>query len=101
MTMKVLSLFDGISCGYLALQRAGIPVDYYYASEIDRKAIDVSRRHFSGHHPAWRREQLADLGYSMEGNRIGDWRILLPELLLFREGEGIHGCERKVVLLFR
>lgn len=46
MTMKVLSLFDGISCGYLALQRAGIPVDYYYASEIDRKAIDVSRRHF-------------------------------------------------------
>lgn len=34
--MKVLSLFDGISCGYLALRRAGIPIDTYYASEIDK-----------------------------------------------------------------
>ena len=32
--MKVLSLFDGISCGQIALQRAGIKVDKYYASEI-------------------------------------------------------------------
>jgi DNA (cytosine-5)-methyltransferase 3A len=32
--MKVLSLFDGISCGQLALQRAGVHVDTYYASEI-------------------------------------------------------------------
>lgn len=37
--MKVLSLFDGISCGYLALQRAGIPIDAYYASEIDNTCI--------------------------------------------------------------
>ena len=35
--MKVLSLFDGISCGMVALERAGIPVDSYYASEIDKK----------------------------------------------------------------
>lgn len=34
--MKVLSLFDGISCGRLALERAGIPVEKYYASEIDK-----------------------------------------------------------------
>ena len=32
--MKVLSLFDGISCGRLALERAGIPVELYFASEI-------------------------------------------------------------------
>lgn len=37
--INVLSLFDGISCGYIALQRAGIPVNTYYASEIDKKAI--------------------------------------------------------------
>ena len=37
--MNVLSLFDGISCGYLALQRAGIPITSYYASEIDKHAI--------------------------------------------------------------
>lgn len=44
--MKVLSLFDGISCGYLALQRAGISVERYYASEINKTAISVSKRHF-------------------------------------------------------
>lgn len=40
--MKVLSLFDGISCGYVALERAGIPIDAYYASEIDKHAIKVA-----------------------------------------------------------
>lgn len=44
--MKVLSLFDGISCGYLALQRAGIPIDAYYASEIDNTCIKVSQNIF-------------------------------------------------------
>lgn len=44
--MKVLSLFDGISCGYLALQRAGIPIETYYASEIDKTCIKVSQKHF-------------------------------------------------------
>lgn len=40
--MSILSLFDGISCGRLALQRAGIPVEKYYASEIDKYAIKVA-----------------------------------------------------------
>ena len=42
--MKVLSLFDGISCGRLALERAGIPVEKYYASEIDKYAIQVTQK---------------------------------------------------------
>lgn len=42
--MKVLSLFDGISCGMIALERAGIPVDAYYASEIDKNAIAISQK---------------------------------------------------------
>ena len=41
--MKVLSLFDGISAGQLALQRAGIAVDAYYASEVDKYAISVTQ----------------------------------------------------------
>lgn len=41
--MKVLSLFDGISCGKVALERAGIEVDQYYASEIDEGAIAISK----------------------------------------------------------
>lgn len=41
--MRVLSLFDGISCGRVALERAGIPVEVYYASEIDKYAISVAQ----------------------------------------------------------
>ena len=44
--MKVLSLFDGISCGMLALQRAGITVECYDAFEIDKYAVTVSKRNF-------------------------------------------------------
>lgn len=44
--LNVLSLFDGISCGQLALQRAGIKVKNYYASEIKGNAIKVTQHHF-------------------------------------------------------
>jgi site-specific DNA-cytosine methylase len=41
--MMVLSLFDGMSCGKLALDRAGIPLSGYLASEVDKHAMTVSR----------------------------------------------------------
>lgn len=44
--MKVLSLFDGISCGMVALERAGINVDRYVAYEIDKYAIKVSEKNY-------------------------------------------------------
>ena len=44
--MKVLSLFDGISCGMVALERAGIKVDRYVAYEIDKYAIQVSEKNY-------------------------------------------------------
>ena len=44
--MNILSLFDGISVGYFALQRAGIEVNKYYASEIDEYAVQVSERNY-------------------------------------------------------
>jgi|TARA_Y100000289_G_scaffold34326_1_gene33914 DNA (cytosine-5)-methyltransferase 3A len=44
--LRVLSLFDGMSCGQLALQRLGIEVDTYYASEIDKYAIQVTQANF-------------------------------------------------------
>jgi DNA (cytosine-5)-methyltransferase 3A len=40
--MNVLSLCDGISCGRIALERAGIKVDKYYASEINEPSIKVA-----------------------------------------------------------
>ena len=44
--MQVLSLFDGISCGMVALERAGIPVERYVAYEIDENAIKVSKHNY-------------------------------------------------------
>lgn len=44
--MNVLSLFDGISCGMVALERAGIPVEKYSAYEIDKYAITVSEKNY-------------------------------------------------------
>lgn len=44
--MNVLSLFDGISCGMVALQRANIKVDEYIAYEIEPNAIKVSQYHY-------------------------------------------------------
>ena len=44
--MKVLSLFDGISCARVALERVGIPVELYFASEIDKYAIQISEKNY-------------------------------------------------------
>ena len=44
--MNVLSLFDGMSCGQIALKEQGISVKNYYASEIDKYAIKVTQHNF-------------------------------------------------------
>jgi DNA (cytosine-5)-methyltransferase 3A len=70
--MNVLSLFDGMSCGRLALERSGIKVDKYYSSEIDPYAI-----------------QIADKNYPQDAcNRLGDvtkweeWNLPKIDLLI-------------------
>lgn len=44
--MKVLSLFDGVSCGMIALERAGIFVEKYIAYEIEPNAIKISKKNY-------------------------------------------------------
>jgi DNA (cytosine-5)-methyltransferase 3A len=44
--MDVLSLFDGISCGMVAAERAGLKIDNYYAYEIDQNAIKISKKNY-------------------------------------------------------
>ena len=44
--MNVLSLFDGMSCGQQALNRLGIKYDNYYASELDKYAIQITQKNF-------------------------------------------------------
>ena len=46
MLNAVLSLFDGMSCGQIALERAGIKVNNYFASEIDKYAIQVAKHNY-------------------------------------------------------
>ena len=44
--MNVLSLFDGMSCGQIALEKLGIPVNKYFAAEIDKYAIQVAKKNY-------------------------------------------------------
>jgi len=44
--MNVLSLFDGMSCGQIALKNLDVKVDNYYASEIDNYAIQIAKKNF-------------------------------------------------------
>ena len=44
--MNVLSLFDGMSCGQIALHKLGIKVDKYFACEIDKYAMQVTQNNF-------------------------------------------------------
>ena len=44
--MNVLSLFDGMSCGQIALEKLGLNVDNYFASEIDKYAIQVTQKNY-------------------------------------------------------
>lgn len=46
--MRVLSLFDGISCGQVALKRAGIKVEQYFASEIEPQPIEITQKNHPG-----------------------------------------------------
>lgn len=45
--MNILSLFDGMSCGRIALEKAGIKIDNYFASEIDKYAIQIAKKNYS------------------------------------------------------
>lgn len=77
--MKVLSLFDGIACGYEALKRANINVDTYYASEIDKYAISVAEKN----HP-----DIIQLG---DVSNWKDWDINFSEIDIVIGGSPCQG----------
>lgn len=56
--MKILSLFDWMSCGYEALVKANIPIEKYYASEIDKHAITISTKNHPDIIQVWDVTQL-------------------------------------------
>lgn len=61
--INVFSLFDGMSCGQLALKKAGVPVGIYHASEIDKWAIKVTKKNFPF------TIQMGDI------TKLEDWRL--------------------------
>jgi site-specific DNA-cytosine methylase len=70
---NVVGLFDGVSCGQVALQRAGIHYDTYYASEIDKHAQVVTQKNFPdtvqlGDVTKWREWDLKDVDLIMGGS---------------------------------
>ena len=83
--MNVLSLFDGMSCGQIALERAGFGVKKYFASEIDKYAISTAKKNYpdtehvgSVTSIAWRKLPKIDLliggspcqGFSFAGKQL-------------------------------
>lgn len=78
--MKVLSVFDGISCGRLALERAEVPVTEYYASEIDKYAIKVTQSNHPdtiqlGDMTKWREWDLPKIDILIAGFPCQAWSL--------------------------
>lgn len=80
--MKVFSGFDGVSCGVVALERAGIKVDAYYASEIDKNAIAISEKNHKG---------IIRLG---DITRWREWDVPWSEIDLIIAGSPCQGFSR-------
>ena len=68
--IRVCSLFDGMSCAQLALQKAGIPITRYYASEVDKYAIKVTQANFP------ETVQLGDIR-QVTADQVGDIDLLV------------------------
>lgn len=76
--MKILSLFDGISCARVALDRAGIPVEAYYASEIDKYAMQISAKNWP---------DIVHLGSVTEVHSHGDGVCIHGHEVIVQSGE--------------
>jgi DNA (cytosine-5)-methyltransferase 3A len=70
MGITVLSLCDGISGGQIALERIGISVDTYYASEIDKYAIQITQKNYPN------TVQLGDI-FKVDGKKLPKIDLLI------------------------
>jgi site-specific DNA-cytosine methylase len=94
--MKVLSLFDGISCGQIALERANVKVEIYYASEIDNYAIKITQKNYPN------TIQLGDVT-KVKGDTIGEIDLLIggsPCQGFSFAGKGLNFEDKRSKLFF-
>lgn len=95
--MRVLSLFDGISCGRVALERCKINIESYYASEIDKYAIKIAQKNYPS------TIQLGDIALLNESNTPKDIDILVggsPCVSFSKAGKG-DGFDGKSGLFYQ
>ena len=93
--MNVLSLFDGISCGQLALHKAGIKYDQYLSSEIDKYAIAITQHHYPS------TEQIGDV-LDVESKSLPEIDLLIggspcQDLSCLKNGSGLNGNKSKLL----
>ena len=72
--MNILSLFDGMSCGQIALNKLGIKYDNYFASEIDKYAIQVTQKNYPN------TEQVGDIT-NLDGSYFPEIDLLAAVLV--------------------
>jgi len=94
--MIVLSLFDGMGCGKLALERAGVPVEYYYASEIDKYCMATVVRNrpsvlHLGDVKSWREWSLPAIDLLIGGSPCQDLSITTA-----MNAQGLRGEKSKL-----
>jgi len=110
--MKVLSVFDGMSCGQIALDKLGVDVEVYYASEIDKPAMKVTNHNYPdtiqiGNVEDIKSKDLPQIdlliggspcqGFSFAGKQL---KLDDPRSKLFFEFERLlHECKPKYFLL--
>lgn len=82
--MNILSLFDGISCWRVALERAGIKVDKYFASEIDKYAIQIAKKNYPDTIHLWSVTALStsnDCEQSETWHQWWDWELSIDMII--------------------
>lgn len=87
--MNILSLFDGISCGQIALEKAGIDVKIYFASEVDKYAIEITNKNYPttiqiGDVRNIEKEQFPEIDLLIGGSPCQD-------LSISKAGDGLNG----------
>ena len=78
--MNIVGLFDGISWGQLALERAGIEVNQYFSSEIDKYAMFITNKNFKD---TIQMGDVKNLSYKngMLGNGVNAWKTEIDLLI--------------------
>lgn len=93
--MNILGLFDGMSCGQIALNRAGIVYDSYYASEVDRYAIKIAQKNYPN------TIQIGDV-CKVQGNNLPKIDLLIggspcQDLSCLKNGLGLQGSKSRLL----